>query len=258
MRLLPENFGVYSSKVDWGQEEKGTTEHEMLGWHHRLDGHGFGWTPGVGDGQGGLACWDCKESDMTEQLNWTDSSKTFFLPPSQTISSSQPQSWKQRRWSFMVEAELWTTLAELSKSRTLGCDNLVGYFIIIIIIYTGVFVKMHQGYSFIMCAHLWYMHTFVTHIFFCTADYTSIKDWKISLIKTEKVKIPILSMHCLLEKTLSLNFQFYVSDHTLFREIRIAKLNLINAHVAYQFLKKKKNWKDHVMVLSVLWLFWWN
>ena len=69
MRLLPENFGVYSSKVDWGQEEKGTTEHEMLGWHHRLDGHGFGWTPGVGDGQGGLACWDCKESDMTEQLN---------------------------------------------------------------------------------------------------------------------------------------------------------------------------------------------
>ena len=197
------------------------------------------------------------ESDMTERLNWTYSSKTFFLLPSQTISSSQPQSWKQRRWPFLVEAELWTTLTELSKSRTLGCDNLVGYFIIIII-YMGVFVKMHQGYSFIMCAHVWYMHTFVTHIFFCTADYTSIKDWKISLIKTEKVKIPILSMHCLLEKTSSLNFQFYVSDHTLFREIRIAKLNLINAHVAYQFLKKKKNWKDHVMVLSVLWLFWWN
>ena len=41
---------------DWGQEEKGTAEEEMVGWHHRLDGHGFGWTPGVGDGQGGLAC----------------------------------------------------------------------------------------------------------------------------------------------------------------------------------------------------------
>ena len=41
---------------DWGQEEKGTTEDEMVGWHHRLNGHGFGWTPGVGDGQGGLAC----------------------------------------------------------------------------------------------------------------------------------------------------------------------------------------------------------
>ena len=60
---------------DWGQEEKGMTEDEMAGWHHRLDGHEFGWTPGVGNGQGGLVCWSpwsCKESDMTEQLNWTD------------------------------------------------------------------------------------------------------------------------------------------------------------------------------------------
>ena len=40
-----------------GQEEKGTTEDEMEGWHHRLDGHEFGWTPGVGDGQGGLVCY---------------------------------------------------------------------------------------------------------------------------------------------------------------------------------------------------------
>ena len=54
---------------DWGQEEKGMTEDEMAGW---LDGHGFGWTPGVGDGQGGLACcgsWGRKESDTTERLN---------------------------------------------------------------------------------------------------------------------------------------------------------------------------------------------
>ena len=60
---------------DWGQEEKGMTEDEMVGWHHWLNGHEFGWTPGVGDGQGGLACydsWDCKESDTTERLNWTD------------------------------------------------------------------------------------------------------------------------------------------------------------------------------------------
>ena len=58
----------------WGQEEKGMTEDEMVGWHHRLDGHGFGWTPGVGDGQGGLACsgsWGHKESEMTERLNWS-------------------------------------------------------------------------------------------------------------------------------------------------------------------------------------------
>ena len=61
---------------DWRQEEKGTTEYEMVGWHHRLNGHGFVWTPGVGDGQGGLACcgsWGHKESDMTEWLNWTES-----------------------------------------------------------------------------------------------------------------------------------------------------------------------------------------
>ena len=60
---------------DWGQEEKGTTEDEMAGWHHWLDGHESEWTLGVGDGQGGLACcdqWGLKESDTTEKLNWTD------------------------------------------------------------------------------------------------------------------------------------------------------------------------------------------
>ena len=60
---------------DWRQGEKGTTEDEMVGWHQQLDGHGFGWTPGVGDGQGGLACyspWGRKESDTTERLNWTE------------------------------------------------------------------------------------------------------------------------------------------------------------------------------------------
>ena len=49
--------------------EKGMTEDEMVGWHHRLNGHEFESTPGAGDGQGGLACcssWGCKESDMTE------------------------------------------------------------------------------------------------------------------------------------------------------------------------------------------------
>ena len=63
---------------DWGQEEKGMTEDEMVRWHHRLDGHGFVWTPGVGDGQGGLACCSpcgLKESDMTEWLNWTEINK---------------------------------------------------------------------------------------------------------------------------------------------------------------------------------------
>ena len=60
---------------DWGPEETGTTEDELVGWHHRHNGHGFGCIPGVGDGQGGLACcgsWCCKESDMSERLNWPE------------------------------------------------------------------------------------------------------------------------------------------------------------------------------------------
>ena len=64
---------------DWGQEEKGTTEDEMAGWHHWLGGYEFRWTLGDGDGQGGLACcnsWGCKELDTTERLNWTESIHT--------------------------------------------------------------------------------------------------------------------------------------------------------------------------------------
>ena len=60
---------------DRRQEEKGMTEDEMVGWHHRLDGHEFEETLGVGDGQGGLVYCrprGCQESDMTEQLNWTE------------------------------------------------------------------------------------------------------------------------------------------------------------------------------------------
>ena len=72
---------------DWGQEEKGTTEDEMAGLYHRLDGHEFEWTPGVGDGQGGLVCCNSrghKESDRTERLNWTEATNflgvgTFFF-----------------------------------------------------------------------------------------------------------------------------------------------------------------------------------
>ena len=65
-----------------GQEEKGMTEDEMAGWHHRLDGCEFECTLGVGNGQGGLACcnsWGRKESDTTERLNWTQGTFRSFL-----------------------------------------------------------------------------------------------------------------------------------------------------------------------------------
>ena len=60
---------------DWEQEKKGTTEDDIAGWYHRVDGRESEWTPGVGDGQGVLACCDSrgrKESDMIERLNWTE------------------------------------------------------------------------------------------------------------------------------------------------------------------------------------------
>ena len=71
------------ARRDWGQEEKGTTEDEMAGWHHWLDGRESEWTPGDGDGQGGLVCcssWGCKDSGMTERLNWTEVILCIFIP----------------------------------------------------------------------------------------------------------------------------------------------------------------------------------
>ena len=124
---------------DWGQEEKGTTKDEMVGWHHRLDGQGFGWTPGVGDGQGGLLCcgsWGHKELDTTEQLNWTDLLTASSVPgavlgnrvthiyksPCQTLESSwirgREGQWvlilsrMGRRWAAVLHRKLRKHRAE--------------------------------------------------------------------------------------------------------------------------------------------------
>ena len=92
LKLKLQNFGhlmqrAYSLeetlmlvKIEGRRRREGTIEDEMAGWCHRLDAHEFGWTPGVGDGQGGLACcssWGYKESDTTEQLNWICKDNTF-------------------------------------------------------------------------------------------------------------------------------------------------------------------------------------
>ena len=64
--------GIEGRRRRGGQEEKGTTEDELAGWHHRLDGHEFEQAPGVCGGQGSLACcspWGRKELDVTERLN---------------------------------------------------------------------------------------------------------------------------------------------------------------------------------------------
>ena len=78
LKLKLQYFGHLMRRVDagrdWGQEEKGTTEDETAGWHHWLDGRKSEWTPGDGDGQGGLACcdsWGRKELDTTGRLIWS-------------------------------------------------------------------------------------------------------------------------------------------------------------------------------------------
>ena len=75
---------------NWRQEEKGTTEDEVVGWHHHLEGHEFEQAPGVGDGPGSLVCcspWGHKDSDMTEQLNWLTDAVTESEVKVKSLSS---------------------------------------------------------------------------------------------------------------------------------------------------------------------------
>ena len=100
---------------DWGQVEKGMTEDEMAGWHHQLDGHEFEWTPGVGNGQGGLACcssWGCKESDTTEWLNWTELMPVIKSSKSPEIKHS-PDLWV--KWMLRKIHYVYVWLWEASK-----------------------------------------------------------------------------------------------------------------------------------------------
>ena len=97
---------------DWGQEEKGTTEDKMVGWHHQLNGHGFGLTLGVGDGQGGLECcgsWGHRvRHDWATELNWLNKcccqsvSCVWLFSTSRTTVHNAPLSmglWRQEYWS---------------------------------------------------------------------------------------------------------------------------------------------------------------
>ena len=118
---------------DWGQEEKGTTEDEMAGWHHQLNGCEFEWTPGDGDGQGGLACcssWGCKESDMTEQLNWTELNWTSYKKLSYNVTS-RVLTVIQSRYRTILSPQghlslpfyTATSRAPLTPTSSLTCDS---------------------------------------------------------------------------------------------------------------------------------------
>ena len=93
--------------IDWRQEEKAMTEDEMVGWHHWLDGHEFEQVPGVGDGQGSLACcspWDRKKSDTTEWLNW----KTNSLKNEEIKGSLQMNGWDKASGNTLMK--LWQVI----------------------------------------------------------------------------------------------------------------------------------------------------
>ena len=119
-------IGKYSDAVrDWGQEEKGTTEDEMAGWHHGLDGRKFEWTPGVGDGQGGLECcdsWGCKESDTTERLKWTElnwSQECLDLKGQWLVDETDKIHSHRQRIRFEKRREDWTGRTPATDLRTM-------------------------------------------------------------------------------------------------------------------------------------------
>ena len=109
---------------DWGQEEKGTMEDEMVRWDHWLNGHGFGWTPGVGDGQGGLAfcdSWGRKESDTTERLNWTQRTESsWFVTVIYIFLKWHFASNMVREYLFKFEANLFPLLMLCSDEQRLS------------------------------------------------------------------------------------------------------------------------------------------
>ena len=114
---------------DWRQEEKRTTEDEMVGWHHQLNGHEFEQAPGFGNGQGGLACcspWGRKQSDMNEQLNWTETTWTIknerikgrnrqFHNHSRTLQHHSHSNWDERRTPIYIKL----SSAKETKNKTL-------------------------------------------------------------------------------------------------------------------------------------------
>ena len=125
---------------DWRREEKGTTENEMVGWHHQLNGHGFECTLGVGDGQGGLVCWGAwgrKESDMTERLSWIELNTCFWTSWAWNTETVQYCTVKYTEAPpLVVDARTWPCVPDNELSHGIGrvnvklCPNLWPIFLL--------------------------------------------------------------------------------------------------------------------------------
>ena len=137
---------------DWGQEEKGTTEDEMAGWHHRLYAHEFEWTLGDGDGQGGLACsdsWGHKELDTTEGLNWTELNILFRMFSLKNISIAAVQ-------SCLALCNPWTAACQVSLSFSICLPFLhlpnLSLFSLVISIYPSIcYLSIHLPININLC-----------------------------------------------------------------------------------------------------------
>ena len=95
---------------DWRQEEKGKTEDEMIGWHHRLNGHEFGQALGIGDGHGSLVCcspWGHKVLDTTEWLCWTEHNSILLKKLIYKRSSSNMLDYTLERFSYYIIMASW-------------------------------------------------------------------------------------------------------------------------------------------------------
>jgi len=131
---------------DWGQEEKGMTEDEMAGWHHRLNGRESEWTLGVCDGQGGLVCcdsWGRKESDMTEWLNWTELNHKIYtnmkiLNLSKVMHTHAHTHTHTHLWTMNSTIRPWWAVSvvncDLKKLTTNG-------FLVVLIVFTMIYCK---------------------------------------------------------------------------------------------------------------------
>ena len=134
LKLKFQYFGTWCEKLDslkktpdagkdWRQEEKGMTEDEMVGWHQQLNGHEFEQAPGVVDGQGNLACcipWGRKESDTSEQLNWTE---LIYMSPNSWTSLPPPTPSHSSRLSQSTRFELPVSYSKFSRAISFSYGN---------------------------------------------------------------------------------------------------------------------------------------
>ena len=112
---------------DLGQEKKGTTEDEIVVWHHCLSGHRFGWTLGAGDGHGVLACcssWGHKKSDTTEWLNWTQWTVQAFPWPMVNLASNLTSATDMNLWpTCKLVLMIWIQSCRMETNRSIQFDH---------------------------------------------------------------------------------------------------------------------------------------